>query len=651
MDRRRAALLLSPLLVLAACGGSGGEGAGQDVAAAASATPAGPPPEVEWGACGFQVPAGVQIDCGTLPVPADRADPGAGTVDLAFGVVRTPDPDPAATPVVYLSGGPGQSTLELVPQAYGQLYEPLARGRDLVLLDQRGTGLSQPSLACEEYGSWVRESLGAGLSPEELRTQALDSLEQCRARLVEEEGVDLDDYDSVASAADLDDLRRALGHEQWDLYGISYGTRLAQTVLREHPEGVRSAVLDAAYPVDADLYEETPSNAVRAMEALFDACAADPACAEAHPDLGRTVRDLVAELDAEPAPLTVVDPATGQRVQDELSGAALAGFLFQSLYSTELVDHLPEIIAAADEGRYDTIGLLLGALSQQLDLVAVGQQLAVQCEEEVAFSSREAVAEAAAEHPLVEGFLDGAVTLGPGVFEVCDAWAAGRPDPAADEAVSSDVPVLVFAGELDPITPPRWGEDVVAGLSDARLVLFPHTGHGSLPSHDCAVRIATEFLDDPGTEPGTGCVDEVPPPTFTAAGVDVAMTPFESEELGLAGMRPEGWTEVLPGAHQESALVSLVQRVVPGATAEQLLQQLAAQLGTGQPPQPVEQLQTGALSWDLYRLDDLGQRVELALADSPQGLVLVQLTTTPERADVHREQVFLPAVEALTPAP
>ncbi|WP_222192892.1 alpha/beta hydrolase [Modestobacter italicus] len=641
MDRRPAAVPLALLLLVAGCTGSGDDG---DAAATSGAAA---PRAVEWGACEVEVPAGVDLDCGTLEVPADREDPDAGTVTLAFGVVRAAAEEPADDPLVYLSGGPGQGALEFVPLAFGQLYEPLAQDRDLILLDQRGTGLSEPSLACDEYSSWVRESLGSGAPVEELAAQATASLEECHQRLVDE-GIDLSDYDSAASAADLDDLRRALEHEEWNLYGISYGTRLAQTAMRDHPEGIRSVVLDAAYPIDADLYEEGPENAARAIEALFATCAADAGCAEQFPDLEQTVTDLVAQLDAAPVPVTVVDPTTGERVESPLDGAGLVGFLFQSMYSTELIPLLPEVLDAAANGEFGTIGLLLGASAQQLDLVSVGQQLSVQCQEEVSSSDREAVAEAATEHPLVEGFFTGNPTQGAGIFDVCADWDAGAGGPGKDEALSSDLPTLVLAGELDPITPPRWGEQLAGDLSNGVFVEFPYTGHGSVGTHECAAQLVRDFLADPDAEPDVSCVADVEPPVFTAEDVTVEMTPWESEDLGVSGARPEGWAEVLPGAFQQSPLVTLVQQVVPGATADQVLQQLAAQLGSGA-PQPVDQVQAGALTWDLYRLDDLGQRVDLALAETGAGLAVVQVTSSPARSDVYREQVFLPAVEAFDP--
>ncbi|MGY2078626.1 alpha/beta hydrolase [Modestobacter sp. SYSU DS0657] len=641
MKSRLAAVPLALLLLVAGCTGSGDDG--EDTAASSA-----PAREVEWGACEFDVPAGVDIECGTLEVPADRDDPDSGTISLAFGVVAAQADDPAEDPLVYLSGGPGQGALEFVPLAFGELYEPLAQDRDLVILDQRGTGLTEPSLACDEYSSWVRESLGSEEPVEELAEQAAASLEDCRQRLVDE-GVDFADYDSAASAADLDDLRRALGHEEWNLYGISYGTRLAQTAVRDTPEGIRSVVLDASYPIDADLYEETPGNAARAIDALFAACAADAGCAERYPDLEQTVTDLVAELDAAPASVTVLDPTTGERVESPLDGAGFVGFLFQSMYSTELIPFLPEVIEAAANDEFGTIGLLLSAFTQQLDMVSVGQQLAVQCQEEVSFSDPDAVADAVAEHPLVESFFASTPTMGPGIFDVCASWDAGEPGPAENEALSSDLPTLVLAGELDPITPPRWGEQLAEELGNAVYVEFPATGHGSVGTHECAVQLTREFLADPNSEPDTSCVDDVEAPAFTPEGVQVEMTDWESEELGLAGVRPDGWSEVLPGAFQQSPLVSLVQQVVPGATADQVLQQLAAQLGTGEPVQPVDQLETASVTWDLYRVDDLGQRVDLALAETPAGLAVVQLTASPERSDVYREQVFLPAVEAFDP--
>lgn len=606
------------------------------------------PAEVRWGVCPFHVPAGVEIDCGMFDVPADHGEPDGETVTLPVAVVRSDHQSPAEDPIVYLSGGPGQSTLEPVPMTYGFLYEPLAESRDVILVDQRGTGFARPSLACDEYDGWIAESLGSRLDAGELAEQGVATLEECHQRLVGD-GVDLSDYDSAASAADLELLRRSLGHDEWNLYGISYGTRLAQTILRDHPDGVRSVVLDSAYPLTADLYEEAPANAARAIDELFALCAADSACTDRYPDLESSFAALVDELDARPVPVEIVDASIGERVEDELDGAGLVGFVFQALYSTELAAHLPELIDGVAAGETGTVGVLLGALIQQTDQVSIGMQLAVQCREELAFGDPGSVESAAEDQPLVGRFFEGSPTLGPGVFDVCETWEAGAAAEVENEAVRSDVPTLVLAGSLDPITPPAWGRTVADHLESATVVELPATGHGVLASRECALAVGLEFLDDPGGAPNTTCVDEVEPPPFAAAEVEVEMVPFSSEELGVSGLRPEGWSEVAPGVFQESPLVSLMVQQVPGASTDQLMQQLTIQLGMDTPPEPVGQQQSGGLSWDLFELEDLGQRVDLAVAEHEGGLWLVQLVSTPERHDVHSAQVFAPAVDAFDP--
>ena len=501
---------LLSLVVVALLAGCNGDGNGD-------AAPEGQPGEVEWGDCRFEVPPGLEVRCGALDVPADRADPDPDTVRLAFGVVSSAHDDPSDDPIVYLAGGPGGDALELVPLGFGELYEPLMGDRDLIIVDQRGTGLSEPSLSCPEHSSWVRESLGAEQDPDRLAEQGLRALDDCRRRLVDQ-GVDFADYNSAASATDLDDLRQALGYEQWNLYGTSYGTRLALAAVRDHPDGIRSVVLDAAYPVTASLYEEIPQNAARAIEAFFALCEADAGCRQRFPDLEAAFSGLVAELDDEPVPLTVVDPMTGERFDTDLDGAGLVGFLFQSLYVTDLVAFLPEIIDRAADNDVDIIGVVMGALISDVERVAIAMQLAVQCQDEIPFEDRGRAAEAAAEHPLVEGFFERSITLGPAVFDVCDRWDAGEPEPAADEPVTSAIPALVLTGELDPITPPRWGEEVAADLINSYFFTFPFTGHGVLPSHGCAEQMIHQFLDDPATEPDSACIDEIEPPRFAAAG-------------------------------------------------------------------------------------------------------------------------------------
>lgn len=664
-------LFLLPLLVLAvaflvACDGdedessaastptptevaTGTTGSGSNAGGGAVGTPE-VTGEVEWEQCPFQDP-GTGIECGALVVPADRDNPDAGTVRLRFGVVPGADGAPE-DPVVYLSGGPGQSALEFVSVAYGLLYEPLAGDRTLVIVDQRGTGFSEPSLFCDEYLTWAMDSLGSDASPEEQATESAEALEECRQRLIDE-GIDFGNYDSAASAADLEDLRAALGYQQWNLYGNSYGTRLALTAMRDYPAGIRSVILDAVYPVEANLYAEAPRNAERAMDAFFATCDADPNCADQFPELKQTFTALVDRLNAEPASITVPNPNPGPvgpaRFQSPLSGDGLVAGLFQSLYATDLIPFLPEIIAAADQGDFGTIGLLQGAFAAELGYVSLGMQLAVQCHEEVPFASAQDLETASADYPLVEGFFTSAATLGPQMLELCDDWGSGMPDAVEDEPVESDIPTLVMTGNLDPITPPRWGEAIASSLSAAQFFEFPYTGHGVLVARDCGVQMAQSFLDAPGAEVDDSCIDAIVAPPFTTAEVDVQMVPYVSP-LGFEGARPEGWDEAVPGVFQQSLLVALIQQALPGATVDQVMQQVAMQLGMVEAPQPAEEVEVNGVAWRRYELSDLGQAVDLALADYEGTLLMIQLGTTPLRRDVYYEQVFLPALEAFDPS-
>src|SRR5690606_10802689 len=193
---------------------------------------------------------------------------------------------------------------------------------------------------------------------------------------------------------DVEDLRRALGYEQWNLYGISYGTRLALTVMRDYPQGVRSAILDSAYPLQANIVTETPRNFRRARDVFFAGWAADAACNEAYPELEPFFFDLVAQLNAEPIMVEVVHAFERERYDVFLTGEDLLGIVFQGLYSEEIIPLLPQMIHETAEGQYELLRGLLANLLISNEFISVGMNFSVQCQEEVAFSVREDVAAA-----------------------------------------------------------------------------------------------------------------------------------------------------------------------------------------------------------------------------------------------------------------
>jgi pimeloyl-ACP methyl ester carboxylesterase len=470
---------------------------------------AAPAERYERFACPFDVPTSRFVECGYLTVPENRSRPGSRNIRLAVAVMKSDTPAPRADPIVYLEGGPGGSALEVAYLAFEDWFAPFVADRDIILFDQRGVGHSKPALDCPQFNDAFRKSVEEDIRREALTALVLEATRACHARLVAS-GADLSGYNSAESATDLDELRQALGYEAWNLYGISYGTRLALTTMRDHRQGIRSVILDSSYPPDADLYASLLPNAQRAFDKLFEGCAADAGCASAYPELRTVFFELVDRLNAQPADLPVENFLTGEVIPSKMNGDLLIAATFQALYSSGSIPYLPGVIYAANDGFVEALTPLLGDLFFTFDTVSSGMHYAVQCHEEVPFGSAEAVAAAAAAHPDIRhGF-----ELEP-VTEICEDWDTGPVEPKENQPVESDTPTLVLAGEYDPITPPSWGEQVARTLSRGYFFTFPGVGHGATVSpYMCPVEIALAFLESPEVRPDGSCIASMTGPEF-----------------------------------------------------------------------------------------------------------------------------------------
>ena len=457
----------------------------------------------------YDVPLGRLVECGYLTVPENRSDPDSRNIRLAVAVVQSDSPNPKPDPIVYLSGGPGGSALKMAPFAFEGMFSPFVAGRDLILFDQRGVGHSEPALDCEESNAAYRKAVEQDIKRQELAAMMTEAIDTCHDRLARR-GIDLSAYTSAESAADLNDLRQALGYEQWNLFGISYGTRLALTAMRDYPEGIRSVILDSTYPPQVDLYSELLPNARRAFDEFFGGCRADPVCSTAYPDLETVFFDLVKQLDAQPAALSVWNPATDVTIEAQMNGDLLLGALFQALYSTWTIPYLPATIYEASEGDLEVLTPLLGDLFFTRDFISIEMHYSVQCQEEVPFSSPERVAAAAQAHPRIRAMFDSEAT-----FDICQSWGAVQPDPKENQPVRSDIPTLVLAGEYDPITPPSWGRLAAKNLPRGFFFEFPGVGHGaSVSGEPCPLGIALAFLNAPTASPDASCIDGMTGPYF-----------------------------------------------------------------------------------------------------------------------------------------
>jgi pimeloyl-ACP methyl ester carboxylesterase len=605
----------------------------------------------EPAACEFEVPPQRDVTCGYLIVAEDRDDPAnEATVALHVAIFASESADPAPEPVVYLEGGPGGDALEAIPYSFEQRFAPFLAGHTFIMFDQRGTGYSQPSLACPENTALMLELLDQVLGDDEIRELNLAMLAECRARLLAGE-VNLAAYHSAASAADVDDLRRALGYEQVHLYGISYGTRLAQTVMRDYPEGVRSAILDSAYPIAADLVAELPANASRAFATFFAGCAADPACASAYPDLEARFWDLVDALDEAPVTIPVFYLFDRQNYEAALQGNDLIAVVFQGLYSAQVIPALPQLIAGMEAGNYELLSALVSNFILSSEFTSLGMHYAVQCAEEVPFAGDESLDGVI--YPRLQAYYEGSVADD---FAACDLWDVPAAAALENEPVSSQIPALVLAGEYDPITPPAWGRQVAATLDNATYVEFPGLGHGVSVDHPCPLEIALAFLAAPEEQPSRSCVAGMGGPPFIVPGEPEAVTlvPFREEILGTAyrGVAPRGWDDQGNGsfARQQTALdqTVLLQQVVRGGNAELFVGLLAEQLGIAETPASSgEYGDSSGRAWALYEMDVQGSRVDLALAEEGRVTFIVMLFSNSSEQAFYFDEVFLPALEAI----
>ncbi len=487
-------------------GGTGGESGGE--AEQPAIVHDGTPPYFIESDCPFDVPAGHTVDCGWLVVQEDRAGGGQEVIDLAVATIRTPNAKP--DPVIYLEGGPGGSAIAGI--GYWLNNNPFP-DRDLILIDQRGTGYSYPSLNCTEFD-------------EDPESQELDPDIACYERLTDM-NINLSAYNTAENAADIADLRRALGYEQVNLYGVSYGTRLALTVIRDHPEGIRSVIIDAVYPPHVNAYEEQAVNGAKAMLHLFDLCAADAECAAAYGDIGAKFLAMVDAYNEEP--LLYYDEEYDEEV--EIYGDDMVLAIFDALYDSDVIPALPYGIALLDEGEDTDFAFdVLSGYYRGSDLEAMdaggdpwanadeeffpdidddseGMFNAVDCFEEFHFNDLANSEALAADIPPQLNVNTDAEEMG----YTCDIWQVGRSGAVENEPVRSDVPVLVLSGTLDPITPPIWGAKTAEHLSHAYHFVFKGLGHGAIGSHPCADQIARAFLADPASAPDSACVGGVAP--------------------------------------------------------------------------------------------------------------------------------------------
>ncbi len=441
-----------------------------------------------------------KIDCGYLIVPEDRQNKQSDRLIELFVVKIAAREATDKAPLIYMTGGPGSAIAEHLPFI---LSSRLSQRYQIIALDQRGAGFSRPSLDCFELDD---------------KTPASSSgwIQDCYQRL-RDQGVGLQAYNSASAANDIYDLLVALDIGAANLYGLSFGSRLALTVARDHPERVRALLLDGVFPPHVNRFIQHALNGDQALERLFTSCGAAEDCRLAYPDLREKFYAVIRKLNA--------SPATIPSLNLKLSGDDFANDVLLKLYDKTLIRYLPAQIEAFVQGEYDFYSFVearkrRSGSSYESEAQAApndlseGAWLSFRCADEAPFNSRDAIVNLAAglpvglRRPLVANAIAG--------LTMCNSWHVPASEDIENQRVLSDIAALLLSGYFDPATPPHWGDEAGRYLSNSWHYVFPESGHGQLFAADaeCAQLIALSFLEQPARPPDAACLDDQRPPRF-----------------------------------------------------------------------------------------------------------------------------------------
>jgi pimeloyl-ACP methyl ester carboxylesterase len=450
--------------------------------------------QLEWVDCWFDKPLWRPLHCGRF---FTAPEPGATPERFALPVIHIPRPAWSldAVPVQYIAGGPGGSAW-LEPDEIGfwlDWVDATAWPGSLVLYDQRGVGLSEPALQCPELQVLRRELLPLPLPSEEAYRRVRDATRACHDRLLGD-GLDLARFTTSKNAADAVDLMRTLGYDQWDVYGVSYGTRVALEMLRVAPQALRAAVLDSPYPPQVNAELSDPWLLQRSFELFSRICELAGRCNDSPAALSQSLDDALARVEQELLRLSVRDPANGRDIAVVYDHEDLAWLLFEAMYQWDTLPGLPESVGALVEGRLDSAmrRLIQDSVETLLDdTISDPVASSVDCHDAGPVDLRDYRRELD-RYPRIAG-----IKRHDWHYSPCRYWRSGEAPQAFREPVSAAVPTLLLAGEFDPVTPPEWAEIAAETLSGSYVFTFPAVGHGVLDSHVCAADLVRAFFEDP----------------------------------------------------------------------------------------------------------------------------------------------------------
>jgi pimeloyl-ACP methyl ester carboxylesterase len=464
--------------------------------------------------CPFQLGQGMvegrTVTCGYVIVPENRSVNNGRTVRLAVARFKTASVSSDPYPVIRLDGGPGGPSLDdWAHYITSANFKEFVFNHDLVMFDQRGTGYSQPSLNCPEILNLQYTTIGQHFSREAGEKLQVQAARACHDRLVQS-GIDLNAYNTLENAADVWDIIQALGYKQMTAYGVSYGTRLALTVMRLYPSVLHAVVLDSVYPPQKNR-TDLPGAATRVFHVLFQGCATSITCNQRYPGLETVFYSLVSNLNAHPISFQTVDLYTGKSYSASFAGDDLVFWLFSALYVTEFIPLLPETIYQIRDHNYSQLSQIYGAVEFD-DTLSYGLFYSATCSEDWDILKQQDIATAT--RGMAQQIQPAFATELQQEYDTCQLWHVTQLPAAQKQAVTSDIPTLILSGEYDPITPPENGQLAAQTLKHSYYFLFPGMGHGEEYSAQCPNDIISAFEDNPTQKPSGGCINLMSEPAF-----------------------------------------------------------------------------------------------------------------------------------------
>ncbi len=609
-------------------------------------------PRFDEAPCPFESPRGVRVTCGFVTVPENRSSNSGRVLRLAVAKFHSTSQNPAPDPVLFLQGGPGGEALQLAANGYSVFVQPFLGTRDYITFDQRGTGYSEPLMNCDELDKVHRLDIYGNLELETRELVYQNAFFSCGG-LLQSQGIDLTAYSTVESAADLRDIVRLLGYEKVNLYGVSYGTRLALVTMRNHPEIVRSAILDSVVPVETNLIEDHPRSINSALSQMFVSCAVDPDCARAYPDLATVFWDVVKELEANPVTLSTSAYPMGT-VTETVDGMYLLSVISGSLRSPEFIITAPQTIYRVKDGDYSTLIAAQYSQPYEFDGISPGLYISTMCREHVLDSTPEELALISAQlgteqvvfRPFYNDFGD--------MYSACKTWGSAGPNFGEKDAVVSDIPSLVIEGSFDPATPPYMGRQVSDTLPNSYYFEFPNMGHVPTGDDSCARQVALDFLANPLVEPDRSCLNSIRPVEFLVP--YTGEPPIELESKRVSGVTvnvPSGWfrTDDDFFVRGNSAFdITQVTAFRANVSVQELVDYFSSGLngyrGFDSAPQAAGTRSANGYLWTLYTSSSNGRPADIAAAnDGPQSLMIVMFSHADEHEALYNT-LFLPMIDS-----